>query len=321
MHVDDFRARGFVGVAWREVGPVSPSTSDEELAKTFRQNYPDERELTRAIWTSQLRRFLKEMQVGEGVVTYDPGRRQYLIGSIESEPEWWEQDLPHARKVVWTEQALRDHLSAYTRNALGSTASLSRLTTEASRELRRRAVPLFSLDPVHVAAADDSEGRAGEQLLLEETIQKSEEFVEDRLARLTPPQFEELVGGLMRAMGYRTRYLGDGRGGGARLQASPDGLGLQPPRLCVGVTHQPGTPLGGADMRAFLAERRGCEQVIYVSSGGFGREARQEIDKAGAPATLITLPQFRELLVQYYNQLEDGARQLLPLRHVYWPVP
>lgn len=319
--MEDFRARGYVGLGWKEVGPVSPSTPDDDLAGLFRRHYAEERELTRAIWTSQLRRFLKEMAVNDGVVTYDPARRQYLIGSLESEPEWWEQDLPHARKVSWTEQVLRDHLSAYTRNALGSTASLSRLTTEASRELRRRAVPVFTLDPVHVAAADDAEGRAGEQLLLEETVQKSEEFIEDRLARLSAAQFEALVAGLMRAMGYRTRYLGDGRGGGARLLASPDGLGLQPPRLCVGVAHLPGAPLGGADMRAFLADRRACDQVLYVSSGGFGREARQEVEKAGVPATLISLPQFRELLVQYYTSLDDGARQLLPLRHVYWPVP
>lgn len=321
MHVEDFRARGYVGLAWREVGPVSAATSDEDLAREFRARYPDERELTRAIWTSQLRRFLKEMQVGEGVVTYDPARRHYLLGSIESEPEWWEQDLPHARKVAWSDHVLRDHLSAYTRNALGSTASLSRLTTEASRELRRRSVPLFTLDPVHVAPADDSEARAGEQLLLDETAQKSEEFIEDRLARLSPSQFEELVIGLMRAMGYRTRYLGDGRGGGAWLQASPDGLGLLEPRICVGVAHAPGTPLTGSDMRQFLGERRPCGQVIYVSSGGFGREARQEVDKAGVTATLITLPQFRQLIVDHYADLDDRARQLLPLRRVYWPVP
>jgi restriction system protein len=320
-HADDFRTRGYVAVGWREVGPVPPSVADDDLTRMFRESFPEERELTRAIWIAQLRRFLNEMRIGDGVVTYDPGHRVYLVGTIESDPEWREQELARTRKVMWSEHVLRDQLSAYTRNALGSTATLFRVTSEATRELRRRAVPFFSLEAMTRAPHDDVEGRAGEQLLLEETVLKSEEFIEDRMARLSARELEELVGALLRAMGYRTRHTGDGTGPRPGLFASPDGLGLQQPRLRVAVAHQPGIPLASSEMRAFLADRASGVHLMYVCTGGFGREARAEADKGDTGVTLVTLPQLREMVMQYYADLDETGRRLLPLRSLFWPVP
>ncbi|MFN8061847.1 MAG: restriction endonuclease [Vicinamibacterales bacterium] len=319
--IEEFRTRGFVGLGWRDVGPLGSTTTDEEIARLFEEHYPEERELTRAIWAAQLRRFLKEMRVGDGVITYDPSHRIYLLGTIESDPEWWEQDVARTRKVIWNEHVLRDHLSAYTRNALGSTALLFRLTTEATRELRRRAVPFFSLESLKPTHVDDAEGEAGEQLLLEETLLKSEEFIEDRIARLNERELSELVAALLRAMGYRTRQTGAQGMASQALFASPDGLGLQEPRLRVGVSHQPGLPLAGSVVRAFLADSRGADHLMYVSTGGFTREARLEAERAESEPTLVTLPQLREMLLQYYEQLDGTARQLLPLRRVFWPMP
>jgi restriction system protein len=78
---------------WREVGPISAETSDEEIDDRFAKTYPDEGENTRHVWASQVRRYLREIRVGDGVITYDPGERAYLLGRIESDVQWNETEV------------------------------------------------------------------------------------------------------------------------------------------------------------------------------------------------------------------------------------
>ena len=90
-------------------------------------------------------RFLREIQPGDAVGTYDPNTRVYLLGKIVGQPEWREGLMPRVRKVNWTHQTLRDGLSVETRNGLGSIASFFPASQEASDELWAKATPLGSL--------------------------------------------------------------------------------------------------------------------------------------------------------------------------------
>lgn len=57
-----------------------------------------------------------------------------------------------------------------------------------------------------------------------------------------------------------------------------------------------------------------------MSTGGFTKDARYEADRSGIPITLISLPQLRELVLDYYEDLDAPTRALLPLERLYWPV-
>ena len=293
------------------------------MTDLFDRTFPSAKPGTRRVWQAQVRRFLKEMRPGDRVATYDPNARVYLLGTVGGEPEWREGQLPRVRAVRWTHQAFRDALSVDTRNGLGSIATFFRASQDASDELWSKAVPVDTaeaeapLPPVKFPKED--EAQSAETILREEVRAKAEQFIEDRIASLDWQQMQELVAGILRAMGYHATVSADGPDRGVDIFASPDGLGLQEPRIFVEVKHRGGS-MGADELRSFLGGRRTGDRCLYVSTGGFTKEARYEADRAVVPLTLITLPQLRELLLQHYERLDPVARALVPLQRLYWPV-
>lgn len=69
--------------------------------------------------------------------------------------------------------------------------------------------------------------------LLEETEARAPEFIKDRVSKLDWSEMQELIAGILRAMGYTTRVSRPGPDRGADIVASPDGLGLEMPRIVV----------------------------------------------------------------------------------------
>ena len=128
------------------------------------------------------------------------------------------------------------------------------------------------------------------------------------------------MAGVLRAMGYQTDVAARGPDRGVDIFASPDGLGLEEPRIFVEVKHRPGSTMGGPEVRAFLGGRQAGDKCLYVSTGGFTKDAHYEADRANVPIKLVSLPRLRELLVQYYDQLEPEVQVMVPLRRIYWPT-
>lgn len=180
------------------------------------------------------------------------------------------------------------------------------------------------MEPAAPSGAATSEGAGEEQPtlheLLNETVSKAEDFIEDMIAKLDPEQMEILVAGLLRAMGYKSRVTAKGADRGVDIFASPDGLGLEEPRIFVEVKHRRGTTIGAPEVRAFMGGRQPGDRCLFVSTGGFSREARYEAERSATPLTLIALPDLRQLVTQQYENLDTETRQLVPLRRLYWPV-
>lgn len=99
---------------------------------------------------------------------------------------------------------------------------------------------------------------------------------------------QELVAGLLRGMGYKTTVSPKGSDRGIDIKASPDGLGLEDPRIIVQVKHRSGQT-GSKDIRSFTGLIRQGNKGLYVSTGGFSKEARYEAERSNIPITLIDL--------------------------------
>ena len=320
ISIDDFRANSIVAIGWDDAGPIQPGAKDKDLENLFAKTYPQAKEGSRRAWLAQVRRFLNEIKVGDPIATYDPNAREYLLGEVIGDPVWRAEALSRARPVKWTHTSSRDALSVDTRNALGSIATLFRASQDASDEVWSQAVPIGTVAPVKVTPNKDTEEKTEKNAILrEEVMQKADEFIEDRIAALDWRQMQELVAGILRAMGYHASVSADGGDRGVDVFASPDGLGLQEPRIFVEVKHRSGS-MGADVLRSFLGGRRTGDRCLYVSTGGFTKEARYEADRANVPLTLITLTKLRELLLQHYEHLEPSARALVPLQRLYWPV-
>lgn len=277
----------------------------------------------------QFYRFAKEMRIGDRVLTYDGNRRLYYLGTIASDVQVVPRDeegMRYARKVSWATQVPRDRLTAATRNTLGSTLTIFVVRGDALVDLDAHAVPVGSDEgseedllvppPDAEPGAEEDEERD----LLADMIERAEQFLEDRIVRLDPEALVRLVAGILRAMGYRTRVSEPGPDRGVDIFASPDGLGLEEPRIFVEVKHRPGTAMGSPYIRSFLGARRPGDRCLYVSTGGFSKDALYEADRSNIPIQLINLPRLRELLLDYYEELDDETRAMLPMRRVYWPT-
>lgn len=145
-------------------------------------------------------------------------------------------------------------------------------------------------------------------------------MIEDRIVRLGAYDMQELVAAILRAMGYRTRVSPPGPDRGVDVTASPDGLGLQEPRIKVEVKHRPGSAMGSVEIRSFLGSLRSGDRALYVSTGGFTKEARYEAERANHPITLIDLAELARLVTDNYEAFDTTGRALLPLRKIYRPA-
>jgi restriction system protein len=81
-------------------------------------------------------------------------------------------------------------------------------------------------------------------------------------------------------MGYKTRISPPGSDRGKDVEASSDGLGLTDPHVIVEVKHREGGTMGSQYLRNFIAALRPRHKGLYVSTGGFTKEARYEADRA-----------------------------------------
>lgn len=130
---------------------------------------------------------------------------------------------------------------------------------------------------------------------------------------------QELVAGLLRAMGYKTRVSPLGPDRGTDIVASPDGFGFQFPRIIVEVRHRKGT-MGAADLRSFLGGLRQNDNGLYMSTGGFTREARYEADRSNQNLTLMDADELGNAILEHYDRLDSETRSLLPMKKIFWPI-
>lgn len=322
-YVDDFIEDGFVAIRWDEMGELPPHPSSEDIARAYDGAYPKAKGRRRGVHLGQLRRFYNEIQVGDAVMTYAPNERLYYLGTVDSDVRWKaDADLPRQRAVTWTHKVLRDALTASTRNRLGSIATLFLASELPSDELRRKALDLNAeiVEEIEEVEEDDAEevaDEAYEDVVFEDTmLESAAQRIEDRIARLDWHQLEHMVAGVLRAMGYRTTVHEDGADRGVDIFASPDGLGLQEPRIFVEVKHRKGK-IGAPAVRSFLGGRNPADRCLYVSTGGFTKDARYEADRSNVPLRLLGMSDLRELLVTHYEGLDTQTRTLVPLRRVY----
>jgi restriction system protein len=324
-NVEEFLRHGLIAFGDTRLGALSPALRKDDLLRLFADKYPEEKEGSRASWASQLMRLLGEMKTGDPVVTFDRDRRLYLLGTIASEYEWAPQliaDKPHIRRVQWTHQVPRDLLTVSTRNSLGSSLTLFKIGPEAAKDLQAKRVPIGATvaeappPPKELAADEEAAGAE----VRAEIIEKADEFIEDAINKLDWQQMQELVAGILRAMGYRTTVSPPGADRGVDIFASPDGLGLQEPRIFVEVKHRDQTKMGAERIRAFLGGRKPGDKCLYVSTGSFTKEARYEAERASVPITLLDLQDLRKLLIENYENLDAETRALVPLKRLYWPL-
>lgn len=318
---DQFESESIVAIGWVEMGDMSQLKSREDFVATASKAYSSSTRAQIAASAGQAYRFVREMQVGDGVITYSPGQRVYLVGEIRGEYKYEPhriEDDPNVRSVAWSGRVPRDLLSLAAKNSLGAISTLFLVSSDVAEEIEQHLMGDASkVVETRVALQDEDAEELDD--LFKDNQGKAFELTKDRIARLEWDDMQQLVAGLLRAMGYKTRISPAGADRGKDIVASPDGLGLSNPRIVVEVKHRPGSQMGSPEIRSFLGGRHKDDKGLYVSTGGFSKDARYEADRASIPLTLMDLDDLVEAILDHYEQMDLDAKQLVPLRKVYWP--
>jgi restriction system protein len=221
--------------------------------------------------------------------------------------------MPLARKVQWQKQELpRDSLGTSTKNSLGSTLTLFEVPSSAATEV------LAALKGKPVPAMEDE----AEEVIadpLADIESQALERIKDRVNELDWDDMQQLVAGILRAMGYKTQISPPGSDRGKDIVASPDGFGFEHPRIVVEVKHRKGQ-MGSQEIRSFLGGRHKDDRGLYVSTGGFTKDAQYEADRASIPLAMWTLDHVVRALIEHYDATDAETKRIVPLKRLYWPA-
>jgi restriction system protein len=172
----------------------------------------------------------------------------------------------------------------------------------------------------------DDGGGAGDEAAtnaLEEAEESAWPEIRDHLSRMPPYDFQDLVAALLKAMGYHVLWVAPpGPDRGVDMIAHNDPLGATSPRIKVQVKRQSESKISREGVSAFAGTLGATDVGIYVSAGGFTSEAERESrSQDGRRITLVDLNRLVELWIEHFDRLDDTARQMLPLKPVYFLVP
>ena len=78
--------------------------------------------------------------------------------------------------------------------------------------------------------------------------------------------------------------------------------------------------MGSQAIRSFLGGLRDGDKALYISTGGFTKDAQYEADRSKNPLTLLGPDELANLIVTYYESFDIEGRRLIPLVKVYFPT-
>jgi restriction system protein len=170
--------------------------------------------------------------------------------------------------------------------------------------------------------ADESEEASEAVVTLEEAEEAAWSEIESFLLNMSPYDFQDLVAGLLRGMGYFVEWVSPpGPDKGIDIVAHGDPLGVKGPRIKAQVKRRADkVPVDG--VRGFMALLGESDVGLFVNTGGFTREAEDEARRQEKRRMmLLDSKRLFDLWTEHYSRIPEEQRRLLPLRPVYYLAP
>jgi restriction system protein len=146
--------------------------------------------------------------------------------------------------------------------------------------------------------------------------------IEDHINNLGWYDFQKLVAELLTAMGYHVPFVAPpGRDGGVDVIAYKDPLGTVAPRIRVQVKHREEKVKVGEVRELEALLRKEGDVGLIVSSGGFTAEVEREIRASSKHIETMDLDRLIKLWQQYYDQIREAGKLLLPMVKLFFLAP
>jgi len=176
--------------------------------------------------------------------------------------------------------------------------------------------PKKEKEPIELEENKTQTQKANIDLTEEQALAGIKEFIKSKNAY----EFQDLVAALLRAMKYHTPFISPkGKDGGLDIVAYNDPLGATSPRLKVQVKHKPESSVPVDDIRSLtgLLNKDG-DIGLFVTSGFFTSEAERCARESHRHIKLLDIDNFITLWQEFYNQMTDEDKNLLPLHPIYF---
>ncbi|WP_205823049.1 restriction endonuclease [Burkholderia sp. Ac-20349] len=162
-----------------------------------------------------------------------------------------------------------------------------------------------------------------QEATIHEMEQLAAEGLKKQISLKNPYEFQDLIAALLRGMGYFTPFVAPaGKDGGVDIIAYRDPLGTVSPRIKVQVKHKIDTAARVQEIRELMGLLQKDGDVgIFVASGGFTPDAKATARSSHAHVELIDLDRLIALWQQFYPQLAEDDKVMLPLTPIYFYAP
>ncbi|MES9685256.1 restriction endonuclease [Gottfriedia acidiceleris] len=308
-----WKQKNVVSIGWAKLGNPKLFSSRDVLIQKAHTVYVEDKPAARINWASQVWRFSREIEAGDRVITYARDKREYLIGTVQKTHKFDENVVddyyPNIIEVKWeNKQIPKDYLSQGARNSLGSVLTVFRVD-DWGMELEGL---IKNTQPTTGDGSDDEE----EEIIKEDFVQKALTMVQDKVDKLDPWAMQDLLAGLLQAMGYNVRVSPKGPDGGVDIIAHKDAFGFEKPIIKVQVKHRKSTS-DSPEIQQLLGAHPIDANALFLSTGGFTSQAKEVARQNNVK--LLELEELVNLIVYWYEKMPNETRSLLPLQKLYVP--
>ena len=315
--VDQVEKYNAIAIGWADMGDLSALKTRDDFKQRYRDVYPDHSANRVGVNAGQIYRFCRELKPGDYVLTYNKASREILIGIAEGgyeyRPELFSETYPNIHRVQWMAHSSRDDYSAAARNSMGSTLTVFQLD-DYLEEIHH-----IVTAPAEAIQTEKEEVTEETPPFHDEIKAQADELIADMISQLDPYDLQDLVAAVLRAMGFKAVSSKPGPDQGIDIVAHPDAFGFERPRIKVQVKHRQSTA-SGPEMRSFLGALRSGDNGLYVSTGGFTRDAIMEAERSREPVACLDRDALIRLLLEHYDTIETEFKAKVPLRRLWIPA-
>lgn len=307
-----FLKNNVIAIGWPDFGDLSKVTATREAFKErYAQIYPNDKPGAIPTSAGMLYRFIHEIKIGDYVVFPSKVDRMVNIGVVEGEYTYVdsEKEYVQQRKVKWLKHLPRTSFTQGALYEIGSAMSLFMVKNYADEYLS-------ALDKGFKAALDNTDddtiGATAEDI-----IESTKDYVLKELSRnLKGYALEEFIANLLQAMGYRTKLSPQGGDSGIDITAYKDEL---PPRILVQVKSQD-SDIKETTIQSLKGAMTEGDYGLFVTLSHYTKKAQEYLEKTPIIKG-INGSELVDLILKYYDSLDDKYKDMIPLKMVYIPVP
>lgn len=313
IHTQDdlmFLNSNVIALGWPKMGNLSKIKADRKAYKdAVEEVYPNMKK--RAIPTSagMLYRFANEVEIGDYIVYPSKIDRMINIGVVESEYKYVPTAIEYVqqRKIKWLGHYPRTTFSQGALYEIGSALSFFSVKNYAEEYLSiagigKTSTPSIIIQPPTITA--------------EAIIENTKDYIIKTLSKnLKGYDFEGFVANLLNAMGYRTIVSLHGGDKGIDIVAYKDEL---PPRIVVQVKSIDGD-IKESILQSFRGAMKPGDYGLFVTLSNYTKNAKQYLGENPMIRGINGI-ELVELVLKYYEDLDEKYREMIPLKMTYIPV-